>query len=276
MDSIKAGVEAIIHPSKEKKPSSPRKLSAKGIGATGALLKWEAPKGVSTRSYQILIHNRATDPVGVFSPLVLDTKSLVTQHEVINLEPKSKYVFRITAHIASGGLSSQSKPLNFNTSEEEAASPEKIVDAIMEGTRAYTPSQVIHALQQRTERSLRLFGGQTSDSKVIAIHRESVDEFLQENAAGWREYTSDRGEVNYDCDNFADSLRSNLNQKHGLNSVGIIRGDSHIWNFFVICGNITDGLDEGPRIMMVDPQNDMTVEEFTGVYSINRRCEVYL
>ena len=49
-------------------------------------------------------------------------------------------------------------------------------------------------------------------------------------------YVLDKGNRNYDCENFAEKLRCDLQNKHGINGVGIIWGDGHAWNFFVING----------------------------------------
>ena len=142
--------------------------------------------------------------------------------------------------------------------------------------KIYSPSQVTQALRERLGRDIRLFGGQTSDSKIVALRNQAVYDFLREDKTDENKYVWDRGERNFDCDNFADALRSNLNRKYGLNSVGIIWGDAHAWNFIVACGDIENSLDTGPKIIMVEPQDDHIVSNLTGAYSIDRRCEVYL
>lgn len=148
---------------------------------------------------------------------------------------------------------------------------------ILDEVKIYTPSQVLHALRQKLNRNFRLFGGQTSDSKVTAIKEDAVREFLDTDKTDKMSYVRDLGGRNYDCDNFADSLRSSLNKTYGLNCVGIIWGDKHAWNFFVCIGDMDkDGLDQGPKILFVEPQDDIIVEDFNGMYSMNKRCEVYL
>ena len=80
----------------------------------------------------------------------------------------------------------------------------------------------------------------------------------------------DTGGRNYDCDNFAESLRCHLVEQHGVNSLGVIWGDKHAWNFVVMAE------EDNPEIIMVEPQNDRVVEVGSGMYSIDSRCEILL
>ena len=143
--------------------------------------------------------------------------------------------------------------------------------SITENLIVYTPFEVKQALQEKLGREFRLFGGQTSDSKVVAITEPAMYEFLQSDDTDKQTYVLDDGARNYDCDNFADTLRNALQRNYGINCIGIVWGDKHAWNFFVVSGSKT-----GPRIIFVEPQNDQVVEKLEGAYSVNKRCEIYL
>ena len=73
--------------------------------------------------------------------------------------------------------------------------------------------------------------------------------------------------TNYDCENFAESVRVHLSEKYGANNIGIIWGDTHAWNFTITS-------DEG--LIMFEPQTDEIVTELKGIYSVERRCEVLI
>ena len=62
-----------------------------------------------------------------------------------------------------------------------------------------------------------------------------------------------------------------LQTKYGVNGVGIIWGDGHAWNFFIVA----TGTDT-PEILMVEPQTDAVVDGLAGQYAISRRCEILL
>ena len=135
---------------------------------------------------------------------------------------------------------------------------------------------MLHSLRGKLERDFRLFGGQTSDRMIVSIRKDAMIDFLKSDPTDKMSYVEDRGDRNYDCDNFADTLRNSINRKYGLNCVGIIWGDTHAWNFFVVNGVVENSLDSGPRIFFVEPQDDRIIDDLTGGYSIDRRCEVYL
>ena len=140
---------------------------------------------------------------------------------------------------------------------------------IAEGATFYNPSVVLRALRKTIGKQFRLFGGQVSDAKIVGIKRESLEEFLRRDDTNKRSYILDIGGRNFDCDDFAIMIRAALS-RHGMNSAGIIWGDGHAWNFFVVVGS------KGPEIVFVEPQTDALVSSLTGEYSIKRRCEVYL
>ena len=141
---------------------------------------------------------------------------------------------------------------------------------IDEGSVAYTPTEVATALRHKLGREFGLFGGQTSDSMVVGMTIEAVKLFLASDPTDRLRYVNDVGGRNYDCDNFADSLRNALQVQHGMNGVGVIWGDAHAWNFFVVVERY------GPGIVFVEPQEDNIIGELSGQYSVRRRCEIYL
>ena len=140
---------------------------------------------------------------------------------------------------------------------------------IAEGAVFYNPNEVLQVLRQVIDRKFGLFGGQASDSQIVGIERKALQEFLKRDTTNKHSYILDVGGRNFDCDDFAVMIRAALS-KHGLNSAGIIWGDSHAWNLFVVVGS------SGPEIVFVEPQSDAIVVELTGEYSIKRRCEIYL
>ena len=141
---------------------------------------------------------------------------------------------------------------------------------VAEDAVAYPPHEIKQALRETLGNQVRLFGRQISDSVVMALTPEGAKLFLEEDVTNLRDYVGDAGGRNYDCDDFAESIRVHLSERYGLNSIGIIWGDKHAWNFFVLAG------ERGPDIMMFEPQSDKEVSVDDGMYSIQRRCEVLL
>ena len=144
------------------------------------------------------------------------------------------------------------------------------VTGLMKGAVIYTAGEVIRALQEELGGNFRLFGRQASDTAVVALTKQSAMKFINEDAVDRRTYVLDTGGRNYDCDNFAESLRCHLVEQHGVNSIGVVWGDKHAWNFVVTAG------EHGPEIMMIEPQNDQVVKAGSGMYSMDRRCELLL
>ena len=143
-------------------------------------------------------------------------------------------------------------------------------DDITAGARAYSTTQVREALARRLDQNPRFFGKSVSDSAIVALTRQGMEKYLAESTVDKMTYVLDRGNRNFDCENFAEALRVGLQSKYGVNGIGIIWGDGHAWNFFVVVGETK------PDIVMVEPQTDMVVDSFDGNYSIERRCEVLL
>ena len=153
---------------------------------------------------------------------------------------------------------------------EQTAEPP--LAGVTEGSRIYSPAAVVDAIEATLGCDIRLFGQSTSDQGIVALTRRGLERFLDEDATDRLDYVADHGGRNYDCENFAETLRSNLARKHGVNGCAIIWGDSHAWCLFALVG------DAGPAIAMVEPQADsfVTVNQLTGDYSVDRRAEVLL
>ena len=169
-----------------------------------------------------------------------------------------------------GKSKSETKPVPIYKDEEHIEQEKKKTTGFMQGSEIYTAAEVIRALQEELSVNFRLFGRQTSDSAIVALSKESAMKFISEDAVDRRTYVLDTGGRNYDCDNFAESLRCHLVEQHGVNSIGVIWGDKHAWNFVVTAE------EDGPEIIMVEPQNDRVMEVGSGMYSIDRRCEILL
>ena len=147
---------------------------------------------------------------------------------------------------------------------------EQIQWRIHDGAHAYHPHEVLPALASALGRDVRLFSGTTMDSQIVAISREAMARYLQANPVDRRQYIRDSGGRNYDCDDFALTLRSNLIRDHGYNCCAVVAGDVHAFNAFIVVG------DHGPEVAFVEPQTDGLVTELSGQYSVVRRCEVIL
>ena len=145
-----------------------------------------------------------------------------------------------------------------------------ITGAITDGSKTYSPTAVMAALRGILG-DIRFFGRSPSDSAFVALTRRGIDMYLAENDADRMQYVTDAGGRNYDCENFAEQLRCGLQTKYGVNGVGIIWGDGHAWNFFIVA----TGTDT-PEILMVEPQTDAVVDGLAGQYAISRRCEILL
>ena len=162
---------------------------------------------------------------------------------------------------------------------------------IAEGAKAYSPRAVAAALQKALRTGVSLFGRSASDSAVVALTREGLERFLLDDLSDRDRYVADTGGRNYDCENFAERLRVNLAAKHGVNGCMVVWGDGHAFNAFAVVSEAAEGTseaaegkreaaegtrDDGPEIVLVEPQTDEVVTELTGMYSVERRAEVLL
>ena len=147
---------------------------------------------------------------------------------------------------------------------------EQVQWSVHDGAHAYEPREVMPALEAALGRDVRLFSGTTMDSHIVAISREAMARYLAANPVDQRQYVRDSGGRNYDCDDFALTLRSNLIRDHGYNACAVVAGDVHAFNAFIVVGQ------NGPEVAFVEPQTDGLVAELVGEYSVDRRCEVII
>ena len=154
--------------------------------------------------------------------------------------------------------------------DSQDSQEEQVQWRIHDGAQAYSPHEVLPALESALGRDVRLFSGTTMESQIMAISREAMARYLAANPVDVRQYIRDSGGRNYDCDDFAMALRSNLIRDHGYNCCAVIAGDVHAFNAFIVVGQ------HGPEVAFVEPQTDGLVSELSGEYSVDRRCEVIL
>ena len=208
------------------------------------------------------------DPVLASEPVTINGVSVKLEH----WKPGGYQAYVNLQLIRSilGKSGEETKPVPAYQDEEYIESDKPKVAGLMKGAVIYTAAEVIRALQEELGDNLRLFGRQASDTAVVALAKEAAMKFISEDAVDRRTYVLDTGGRNYDCDNFAESLRCHLVEQHGVNSIGVIWGDRHAWNFVVTAGA------DGPEILMLEPQNDQVVTVGSGIYSMDRRCELLL
>ena len=106
------------------------------------------------------------------------------------------------------------QPRAVHDSDDEEA---QVQWSVHDGAHAYEPHEVMPALEAALGRDVRLFSGTTMDSRIVAISREAMARYLAANPVDQRQYIRDSGGRNYDCDDFALTLRSNLIRDHGYN-----------------------------------------------------------
>ena len=139
-----------------------------------------------------------------------------------------------------------------------------------DGAKTYKASVAIEALSAALGRDVRLFSGTTMDSHIVAISRVAMVRYLNSNPVDTRQYIADTGNRNYDCDDFALTLRSNLIRDYGYNCCAVVAGDVHAWNAFLLNG------ENGLEVAFIEPQTDGLVEDLDGMYSVQNRCEAIL
>ena len=157
--------------------------------------------------------------------------------------------------------------------QEPAISQLAVLESVTDGSKAYSGRSAAQAIQDTLGKRIRLFGNAVSDRAIVALTWDGLDHFLAQDTSDRLDYILDEGGRNYDCENFAETLRSNLSRRYGINGCAIIWGDSHAWNAFLI---VSDG--EKPHVVMVEPQSDqcVLVKELIDTYAIERRAEVML
>ena len=166
-------------------------------------------------------------------------------------------------------LKEMGRILASDESEDEETEDEG-ESSVVDGVKVYSANSVLVQLRKVFGNELRVFGRTFSDSAIVALSKSGLSAYLEANETDRDRYIADQGNRNYDCENFAEQLRCGLQTRYGVNGVGIIWGDGHAWNFFVVKGSVE------PQILMVEPQTDRVVTAFDGIYSIDRRCEVLL
>ena len=153
----------------------------------------------------------------------------------------------------------------------EPAQDEDGGGAVWDGARALSPDEAVAALRAALGRDFRLFGGQTADRRILAMRRDALAGWLAQDATSRAVYVHEERGRNYDCDDFAMTLKSALAQASGLNGCAIVWGDGHAWCAFLV----HDGAGTAEAVM-VEPQTDTLVDACRGAYAVERRCEVYL
>ena len=141
----------------------------------------------------------------------------------------------------------------------------------VEGHVAFHSQSVIRAVEQHLNVDhIKFFARGSIDSHVSALTPEGAAKFLQYDGTNRRRYVADKLGRGYDCDDFALSTRSRLVERTGSNAIGIIAGDVHAWNIFVLVNAAGELV-----IREFEPQTDEWLdEERSDKYSIARRCEV--
>lgn len=231
----------------------------------------------SRRSSSLIVMNTdgSTGRIRVYGAPVLITEPIAINGVSVKLEYRRRgiyeaYVGAVTVNRILGKSGKETKTVPVYRDEEYIEKTDSRQTGLMQGAAIYPAAEVIRALQEKLDRNFRLFGRQTSDSAIVALVKKTAMDFISEDTVDRRTYVLDTGGRNYDCDNFAESLRCRLVERHGVNSIGVIWGDKHAWNFIVTAG------DKGPEILMIEPQNDQIVEAGSGMYSMDRRCEILL
>ena len=135
----------------------------------------------------------------------------------------------------------------------------------------YTRGAIEAALVRKCGRPVEFFTNRMSDSRIVPMpNLETLIDFLKSDPTDGLLYVYDRGEKNYDCENFSDTLRVALNMKLGLNSCGVMWGDTHAFCVFIVAG------ESEPIIVFVEPQRDLIVDKLEGQYSVKNICGVYI
>ena len=142
---------------------------------------------------------------------------------------------------------------------------------VHDGVVKFPASEAIRALEDAVGRDVRPFSGTSLDKSVVAISQEAMARYLVKNPVNQRQYILDSGGRNYDCDDFAITLRTNMIRDHGYNCIAVIAGDVHAWCAFILARR-----DGTPMVAFVEPQTDGIVAELTGMYSVANRCEVII
>ena len=122
LTSAATAAVAAAEPEPQEPPAKPTGLSGT-VAHNAVSLSWDDPEDDSITGYQILRRNRAVDAPGQFQVHVEDTGSAATSHVDRDVEPDTRYVYRIKAHSA-GGLSGRSDYFGADIPPEPEPEPE--------------------------------------------------------------------------------------------------------------------------------------------------------
>ena len=111
-------------------PERPQGLRAE-VSHDAVSLSWDDPGDATISGYQILRRDRDLSPVGVFEVLVEDTGSATAAYADRQVQPETRYNYRVKARNAAG-LSRRS---NFVRADTPAAPEEAIEEAIEEALK---------------------------------------------------------------------------------------------------------------------------------------------
>lgn len=139
------------------------------------------------------------------------------------------------------------------------------------GAKVFEWTEVAAALNKALGQEARMFSGSAMDGWIAAITPEAMTRYLVENNISKLQYVRETDEGrNFDCDDFALTLRADLIRDHGLNSCAVVAGNSHAWCAFILVG------DHGLEVAFIEPQTDGLVTDLIGQYAVDKRCEVLL
>ena len=122
LTSAATAAVAAAEPEPQEPPAKPTGLSGT-VAHNAVSLSWDDPEDDSITGYQILRRNRAVDAPGQFQVHVEDTGSAATSHVDRDVEPDTRYVYRIKARNA-GGLSGRSDYFGADIPPEPEPEPE--------------------------------------------------------------------------------------------------------------------------------------------------------
>ena len=155
--------------------------------------------------------------------------------------------------------------------DDDEAGDQPVKWSVHDGVVKIPTHEAIRALEDALGRDVRPFSGIGLDQSVVAISREAMARYLIANPVNQRQYIGDSGGRNFDCDDFAITLRTNMIRDHGYNCVAVVAGDVHAWCAFILARR-----DGSPMVAFVEPDSDAIVTELTGRYAIEQRCEVII
>lgn len=234
-----------------------------------------APYYRANRRPQIVIHKNDTKAeVRVWGNAELLNQPITINGVSVQLKPWRTKAYRATISLDQAQLMLADP----NVDETDLMEPEPRVyvpnPLVTRGLVAFSTETVAIALVRYTRLAPRFFSRTSMDSSIIALTYAGAMAFLEEDLTDSRNYVDESEGRNYDCDDFATSVRSKLNERYGCNSVGIIAGNVHAWNFFVVISDSGE-----PQIIPFEPQTDELIDmqkSTNPLYDISTRFEVII